>query len=134
MKTNKSVIIDASCVDVIILNEEPKARVIAATTGISLFAPSILPMEVLNSLSRYYKRGWISSEIVSEAWNSFKTLPIRPVQENMDNIEKLCNAYKIYAYDATYLEVASRLGLTLLTLDKPMAVVAHDMKISLLEV
>jgi predicted nucleic acid-binding protein len=134
MKTNKSLIIDASCADVVILNEEPKQRVIAATAGTSLSAPSILPMEVLNSLSRYYKRGWISSEVLLNAWEAFKRLPIRFIGENLDKAALLCRDYKIYAYDAAYLETASRLGFPLLTLDSPMAKIALDMKISLVEV
>jgi predicted nucleic acid-binding protein len=134
MKTNKSAVIDASCADVVILNEEPKPRVIAATSGFSLFAPSILPIEVLNSLSRYYKRGWISRDVFSKAWADFKKLPIRFIGENLDSAALLCCDYNIYAYDAAYLETASRCGLRLLTLDGPMAKIALDMKISLVEV
>jgi predicted nucleic acid-binding protein len=50
----------------------------------------------------------------------------------MEKALKISCKYKIYAYDAYYLEAAKRLRLPLITFDIPMQNIALDMNIIIL--
>ena len=49
------------------------------------------------------------------------------------SIEIACR-FNIYAYDAYYLEIAQRLNLPLLTLDRQMKEIAKELKIKTMEI
>jgi predicted nucleic acid-binding protein len=59
-------------------------------------------------------------------------MPLQLVEINIDNAVKIACYYNIYAYDAYYLEVALRLKLPLLTLDKLMKDIARKLGINIL--
>jgi predicted nucleic acid-binding protein len=68
------------------------------------------------------------------AFIEYQKLPIKRIAINYRKTLKLCGAYKIYAYDAAYLELSQRLGLPLLTFDDGMKEIADKMKIKLQEI
>jgi predicted nucleic acid-binding protein len=134
MKTEKSLVIDNSAVMSIILEEASKPLIIMATVGYELFAPSLLPVEVSNALTSLYKQNRIKQEVILPAFESYKSLPITKKAINYKNLLNIAIKQKIYAYDASYLELSLRFGMPLLTLDGGMKQAAKTLKIQLLEV
>jgi predicted nucleic acid-binding protein len=126
--------VDASVLICIILNEPEKKKIIALTEGMELVSPEMISFEIGNALSRMYKRHRLNEEQIIKSYELFNSLPIRLVEVNMVSALKLSCKYTIYAYDAYYLETAYRLRLPLLTLDGPMKNTGKDMKIDILEV
>jgi predicted nucleic acid-binding protein len=126
--------VDASVLICIILNEPEKKKIIALTEGMALVSPEAISFEIGNALSRMYKKHRLNEEQIIKSYELFNSLPLRLVKVDMVAALKLSCKYTIYAYDAYYLEAAYRLSLPLLTLDGPMKNTGKDMKIDILEV
>jgi predicted nucleic acid-binding protein len=94
------IMVDASTIICIILNEPEKQRIITTTEGAELTAPEIIPFEIGNALSRMYKRHRLNEEQIIRAYTLYETLPLRIVKVNMEKALKLSCKYNIYAYDA----------------------------------
>jgi len=60
-------------------------------------------------------------------------IPIRNIKINIEKALKIACRYNIYAYDAYYLEIASRLKIPLITFDESMKKVALHLKINILD-
>jgi len=54
------------------------------------------------------------------AYVFFKKIPIKTIEIDIEKALEIAWSYKIYAYDACYLEAAIRLNLPLLTFDGNM--------------
>ena len=128
------IIIDASVLMPILINEPEKEFIINATKDAELSAPSILPYEIGNALTRLKKRRILSEKQVLLAYNDFMKIPLRLLETDIANALKIACKYTIYAYDAYYLETACRLNLPLLTLDGSMKKIAQDLNLKILEV
>ena len=85
-------------------------------------------------LSKLYKRKIITQQDVSEAFLTYKKIPLQIEKVDINNSIKIFCKYSIYAYDAYYLELASRLNLPLLTFDANMKTIAKDLKIKIMEI
>jgi predicted nucleic acid-binding protein len=127
-------IVDASALICIILNEPEKNAIISLTEGVELVSPEMISFEIGNALSRMYKRHRLNDKQIIKSYELFESLPLRLVKVDMVKALALSCKYNIYAYDAYYLETAYRLKLPLLTLDGPMKNTGKDMKIDVLEV
>jgi predicted nucleic acid-binding protein len=126
--------IDASVLICIILNEPEKKKVISLTEETELVSPEIISFEIGNALSRMYKKHRLNEEQIVKSYELFETLPLRFVKVDMAKALKLSCKYSIYAYDAYYLETAYRLKLPLLTLDVLMKNTGKHINIDILEV
>jgi len=67
------------------------------------------------------------------AFEAARTIPVRLVSVDIQQAVKLALKYKIYAYDAYFLQCAKQLSCPLITLDKKMKQVAYDLKIEVVE-
>ena len=66
---------------------------------------------IANSLSRMLKKGLINDENkMKELIKSYQKIPIRLIDNNLENVIDIVWNYKIYAYDAFYLETAKSLN------------------------
>jgi predicted nucleic acid-binding protein len=128
------IMIDASTLICIILNEPEKQEIIALTEESEINVPEMISFEIGNALSRMYKRHRLNEEQIIKAYMLYEALPLRFVKVDMKKALKLSCKYDIYAYDAYYLETAYRLKLPLLTLDGSMKKHGKNMKINILEV
>jgi predicted nucleic acid-binding protein len=126
--------VDASALICIILNEPEKNEIISLTEGVELVSPEMISFEIGNALSRMYKRHRLNDKQIIKSYELFESLPLRIVKVDMAKALTLSCKYNIYAYDAYYLETAYRLRLPLLTLDGPMKNTGKDMKIDILEI
>ena len=62
----------------------------------------------------------------------FEQIPIKTIQVDFQKVLEIAWIYKIYAYDACYLESAKRLRLPLLTFDGQMQRIGKELGITIL--
>ena len=98
-----------------------------------MIAPEILPYEIGNALSAIHKRRQISHKEAVSAQKATNKIPVRLVSVDIQKALKLALDFKIYAYDAYFLQCAISLSDPLLTLDNKMKKVAIELGIEILE-
>ena len=117
----------------IALDEPQKEHIVEVTSDAVLSAPEILPYEIGNALSAMIKRGRISKVEALAAEKAANLIPVRLVSIDIQKALELAIEYNIYAYDAYFLFCAKSLIQSLMSLDKRMKQVAHDLGINVLE-
>lgn len=127
------IMVDASTIICIILNEPEKAKIISLTEEAEIAAPEMISFEIGNALSRMIKKQRLNEEQALKAYSLFESIPIRMVKVDMHKALKISGKYKMYAYDAYYLEASHRIKLPLLTLDKGMKDKAKNMNVELVD-
>ena len=132
MKRKNDIIVDASVVIAVVVEEAAKAEILRLTMGHFLLAPQSLRHEIGNSLSKMLKMGRIEIETAKAAFSCYESIPIRHVPVNMPAALEIAAANNLYAYDAYMLETASRLGAPLFTLDIPLLKTAKKAGIDVL--
>ncbi len=133
MNTNK-VLVDASAVLAIILNEPEKDQIIHNTKGKVILSVGCLSWEIGNAFSAMLKQKKLSFSDVKNGLAIFSQIPWEMIKENLIKALDLCQKHNIHAYDSYYLEAASRNNLVLLSLDEHMNSIAKIENIKLLEV
>lgn len=128
------IVVDASAIIAVILNENSKPEIIEATKDAMLVAPGSLPWEIGNALSSLFKRKRISLDQALEALHSYRKISIRLVDIDLEQAVKLAKEMNIYAYDAYVLVCALTHKAAILALDGPLAKLAKEKEIKLVEV
>ena len=95
--------------------------------GVSVvIVPSLFYQEVSNVLLMAYRRRRISREVLSQYLDVIAMLPLRidtaaaTQSSTMKTVCELAEKHGLTTYDASYLELAIRLGLPLATLDSDL--------------
>ena len=105
-------------------------RVLDELSGGEAIVTSLWPIEVTNGLSNALREKRIDLAGAAEARNTLAALPVvvDPVDRRraFEDIPRLARAHGLTTYDASYLEVAVRLGIPLATLDQALARAAAD--------
>lgn len=127
-------VIDVSALLAVLLDEEHRQPVVAATAGVTLVAPASLPWELGNALSASLKRRRFSLGTARAAIAGFERIPIRLLPVDLARALELAQAHQIYAYDAYFLATCRSVRAPLLTLDRGLRAAAVDAKVSLVEV
>jgi len=127
------VLLDASAILAIILNEPNRDIAVKLTKGAMILAPEVISFEIGNALVNLYRKKKIAADELLEAYKNFAFIPLRIIKIDITEALKIACRYNIYAYDAYYLEIARRLNLPLITFDGPMKKVGLDLKINILE-
>ena len=100
------------------------------------FVPSLWPLEITNILILAERQKRISYAHVIQSLELMENLSIRIDEETAyQAFHKTCQLAhheKLTSYDASYLELALRLGIPLATKDRALARVAKKLRISLL--
>ncbi len=122
-------VIDANIFLAVIMNEPEKKSIIERTQDIEIISPAILPYEIGNALIAIWKRNKLAAPLIEEYYQIFLKIPVRLVEVKIIRALAIARNYKIYAYDAYYLEVAKRLNAKIMTLDKKIIEVARDLNI-----
>ena len=123
------VILDASAIMAIILNEPNKDNVIELTKNAILLAPEVISFEIGNALINLYLKHKITENGLIAAYKSYASIPMRIIEVDVQKALRIACKYGIYAYDAYYLEIASRHNLPLISFDRLMKKVGIDLKI-----
>ena len=124
---------DVSALMPVLIDEPEKETIINLTKNCEFLAPSILPYEIGNALTRLRKRQILTEKQIIAVYHDFMKIPLRLLDVDIENALKIACKYAIYAYDAYYLEIAYRLNLPLLTLDGPMKKIALDLNLKIWE-
>ena len=99
------------------------------------YAPAIWPLEVSNVLLVAERRGRISEAGITRFITLLDELPINVIHESPGRMfmEILSSAreHKLSSYDASYLDLAMRKGLSIATLDKKLITAAKHCQILL---
>ena len=130
---NMDVLLDASAIMAIILNESNRDKVIKITENALLLSPEIISFEIGNALINLNRKQKISEEELLGAYKKYTSIPLRIMRINIEKSLRIAYKFHIYAYDAYYLEIASRLRLPLITFDEQMKRVALSLNIIVLD-
>lgn len=102
--------------------------VLGKLTNHEAVVPGLWYLEISNALTLLERRGRIKEAETTRILSLERGLPIEiddtPVTEIVDGVLSLARRFKLSAYDATYLELALRLGLPLATLDRTLKAAA----------
>jgi predicted nucleic acid-binding protein len=128
------IVVDASVLIAVIVNETEKKRLVEMTQEAELIAPMSVHWEIGNAFSSLLKRGRVTLEQAMQAIDMYLEIPVRFVEVELGNSLELADALSIYAYDAYLLRCAEKYRLPLLTLDKRLVQAAKDKGLSILEV
>jgi len=63
---------------------------------------------------------------------NFQKIPLEMVEIDLEKMLDIAWNFKIYAYDAFYLEAAKRLGLPLISFDSDMIKIARELDLTVL--
>lgn len=128
------IVIDASAILAVIVNEPERERIVELTSDNSLVSPGSIPWEVGNAFSAMLKQERVDIEAARRGLAIFKSIPIRYIAVDLEDALSIAHAQNLYAYDAYLLAVAKRHNAPLLTLDRPLKRAAAKMNIHLLEI
>jgi predicted nucleic acid-binding protein len=127
------ILLDASAIIAVMTDEPEGEKVVEYTHDAVIISPSMMYCEIANALTRMMRRKIITSKKqMVEFMKNFKLIPIKTVEPNIDGALEIAWDYKIYAYDAFYLEIAKRLKLPLLTFDNNMRKIGSEIGITVL--
>jgi predicted nucleic acid-binding protein len=126
------ILLDASVIMAIILNEPNRYNVINLTKNAVLLSSEVISFEIGNALISLYKRHKLSADEVLAAYQDYISIPLRIMKVDVEQALRIACRYNIYAYDAYYLEVAYRLKLPLITFDTQMKNVGLDLNINII--
>jgi predicted nucleic acid-binding protein len=119
--------IDASFVASVILPDEATDRMTTLAKTLErdqTTAPALLQLEVTNILLMAQRRKRINGTQLKQLSDAFERFPVtyQPVLTAQQRalVLSLAEKHNITAYDAAYLELAMRLGVTLASLDDPL--------------
>ena len=123
---------DACAIMAVIVKEPERDLIMQLTQNTVMVSPTMVSYEIANALTKMMKKKIIEKERMINAFSYFKKIPIKTIETNIERALEIAWEYKIYAYDACYLESAKRLNLPLLTFDGNMIKVGKELGISLL--
>jgi len=127
------IISDTNIFLAVVLNEPERDNIIQLTSKANAISPEILPYEIGNALTAMVKREKLTPTEALSALEAVNSISVRLVAVNILKSLEIALEFKLYAYDAYFLQCAKHLSCPLLTLDKRMKKVAHDLNIEVVE-
>jgi predicted nucleic acid-binding protein len=131
-------ILDASFTFQWLFEDEATPEGDAALAAVRLAGATIPPLwfiEISNGLGMAERRGRITQADIPKAMRLLRSLPLEidepPSLARCEVVLDLMRTYRLTAYDATYLELAQRRGLSLATRDRDLLVAAPAAGITL---
>ena len=123
---------DACAIMAVIVKEPERELVIELTQGAVMVSPNMVAYEIANALTKMMKKKVIEKERMINAYNYFLKIPVKTIEIDIEKALEIAWDYKIYAYDACYLEAAKRLHLPLLTFDDNMIKVGKELNVKIM--
>ena len=128
------IVIDASAILAVLLNQEQRDSIVGLTVGATLIAPGSLHWEIGNALSSLMKRKKLGEKDALIALDDYSRIPIQFEHVDLKSVLPIVQKHLIYAYDAYMIFCAKSFRIPLLTLGNGMAAVAEKEKVKVLEV
>jgi len=129
-----NVVIDTSAVIAVITNEQHKKKLITATKGADLIAPSSLHWEVGNAFSAMFKRQRITLDQAIAALEAYNQIPIRFSDVELGIALELASSLGVYAYDAYVIGCALKHNSSLISLDDGLLEAAENAGVKVKEI
>jgi predicted nucleic acid-binding protein len=127
------ILLDASAIIAVIADEPEAQLVINCTKNAKIVSPGIISFEIANALTRMMRKNIITAEEqMINLIKNFKLIPIKTVDVDLEKSLEIAWQYKIYAYDAFYLEAARRLQLPLMSFDGNMRKIGKELGLNVL--
>jgi predicted nucleic acid-binding protein len=126
------ILMDACAIMAVIVKEPERDLIIQLTQNAEMVSPDMVSYEIANALTKMMKKKIIEKERMINAFKYFKEISIKTIEIDIERALEIAWNYKIYAYDACYLESAKRLNLPLLTFDGNMIKVGKELGINIL--
>src|SRR5437762_8583633 len=104
-----SLVVDTSIIIAVLINEDSKDRILELTLNEDLIAPSSLHWEIGNAFSAILKKNNAKLDLLLKAASYYKMIPLQFIEVDLINSIKIANEFKIYAYDAYFLECALKM-------------------------
>ena len=127
------IVADTNTFLAVALNEPEKDWLIEATDSHDLVAPAVLPYEIGNALSSLVRREVVTEPQLAAVWDAASAVPVELANIDARAALLLAGHFRIYAYDAYFLQCALETKCPLLTLDRGMKRVAKQLDIKLVE-
>jgi predicted nucleic acid-binding protein len=128
------IVVDASVILAVLLEEPERAVLVAATLGAELLAPASLPWEVGNALVAAVRRRRLTRDQARAAWTGYEAVPLRLIEIDIGEAIETAVDIGLYAHDGYLVSLARSRGLPLLTLDSRLMKIASGAGVQLLEV
>jgi predicted nucleic acid-binding protein len=128
------VVVDASVLIAVIVNEKQKNALVKITHEADLIAPASIHWEIGNAFSVMLKRQRITVKQALQAINIYQQIPLRFVEIELSDALELAAELNINAYDAYLLRCAAKYRAPLLTLDEQLIRLAPQKGVKILEV
>ena len=129
-----NIVVDASAVIAVVVNEPSKTDIIEVTQDASLIAPASIHWEIANAFSAMFKRERVSLDEALDAIDIYKQIPIRFIEVELEESLRIAHQLNIYAYDAYLLRCAEKYKSPLISLDKTLLKLAEELKLQVIEV
>lgn len=123
------IVVDASIIIAVIVNEPSKPTLIQATQDADLLAPASVQWEIGNAFSAMFKRNRINLDAALQAIEIYQQIPIRFVEVELDEALRIAHQLNIYAYDAYLIRCAQKYNAPLFSLDESLLRLAEQLKI-----
>ncbi len=127
-------VIDTSALIAVIVGEPERSRIIEITAGNALIGPGSIPWEIGNAFSAMFKRDRLTIDDAQRGLSIFRSIPLRYIEPDFVKALKLSKETNTYAYDAYFLEIATRHRAPLLTLDRRLKASAIGINVETMEV
>jgi predicted nucleic acid-binding protein len=114
-------VVDASAIAALLFGEPEADSIAARLADASLFAPALLGFELANVCLIKSRRHAEQRHALTAAFRLRHRLQIEDVAVDHDKALELAAMTGLTAYDASYLWLARRLGVELVTLDSQLA-------------
>jgi predicted nucleic acid-binding protein len=89
------VLLDASAVMAVILNEENRDKVVTLTKNALLLSPEMISFEIGNALISLFKRHKLSEKELLEAYKKYTLIPLRIIKVDVEKALKIACKYNI---------------------------------------
>ena len=127
------IVADTNTFLAVALDEPEKDWLIQTTDGHDLVAPAVLPYEIGNALSSLVRRKVLAATQLAAAWDAATVIPVELATVDARASLLLAGHFRIYAYDAYFLQCSLESKCPLLTLDGGMKRVAKQLGITVVE-
>jgi predicted nucleic acid-binding protein len=127
------IVADTNTFLAVALDEPEKNWLTEVTQGHDLVAPEVLPFEIGNALSSLARRKALTKGQLAAAWDAASAVPVALSSVDARAALLLAGHFRIYAYDAYFLQCALETKSPLLTLDGSMKHVAKLLDIAIVE-
>jgi predicted nucleic acid-binding protein len=129
-----NIVVDASVIIAVIINEPEKDVLVDLTKGADLIAPHSVHWEIGNAFSAMLKRKRIALNQGLRAFEIYRNIPIRFLDVELEESLKIADRFGIYAYDAYLIRCALKYKSPLIALDQNLVNFAKQMNIRVMEV